>query len=298
MLNIDMVEKYTCCICGKTESSHWYNHFDKEENFVGKKCNICKKMLDRYGTIDPVEIQNIKYEYHRNIRLKIKCCVCNSDKSYVKGLDQFGYDIYDWRSCKCGKGNCTIYICKKCYCKEYVKADDSQNNIRKCLADSRTGNIDRFTNHGKDLIGQWIAARVLGLKDLNLENNNFREPIDLSMHIIYGNIDVKIRTYDHVSRKWGFSPLKSGSRTTYDFDHLLAICIDKYEPWKHVERVYIIPRDAIGHVIGFAIVISEIRTCKWDQFRISEVAYDKIYNSVNIPRFFSPWDLWKGKYDI
>ncbi len=53
--------------------------------------------------------------------------------------------------------------------------------------------------------------------------------------------------------------LKNDCRTTYEFDHLLVICMDKNEPWK--ERVYIISRDVIGYIVGLAIVkpVSENR---------------------------------------
>lgn len=34
-----------------------------------------------------------------------------------------------------------------------------------------------------------------------------------------------------------------------------------------------------------------------EKYRINEKPFDDVYHSVDIPKFFSPFDLWKGKYD-
>lgn len=69
--------------------------------------------------------------------------------------------------------------------------EDSYRNAIKSVANVRTGNLDRSCSTGKAIISQWVSALVLGLKDMNLENNNFNESIDLSLHFKYGGIDVK-----------------------------------------------------------------------------------------------------------
>lgn len=258
-------------------------------------------IVDEYGDIiiglTKEQINSAIEDPKRYKQKEKECCICGNNTTYMKGLDQFGNPVYGWRNCVCGKKNCTKFLCNACGSNICQNLSDSQNNKRKYIADSRTGNIDRFTNHGKDLIGQWMGAQVLGLKDLNLENNNFREYVDLSPHIIRGNVDVKIRTYNPISCQWNISPIKRDCRTTYEFDNILAICMDKYEHWKHVEKVHMIPKNAVEGITGFAIVKpTSLRGCKWDQFLIDRTHYEELYNSVDIPRFFNPWNLWQGKY--
>jgi hypothetical protein len=155
----------------------------------------------------------------------------------------------------------------------------------------RKGNFSRFEILGRAVIGQWIAAKTLGLYDLNIHNNNFREPIDLSRHPDYGNIDVKIATYNCANVQHRFHGIRQ------NFDNLLALCMDKYEQWKNVEMAYIIPVECINTENITIVKKVSSRKSKWDEFRIDEKPYNDMYRGVDIPEFFSPFDLWKGKYD-
>lgn len=93
------------------------------------------------------------------------------------------------------------------------------HDAKKSIADSRTGNLDRFDSIGKMVIGQWITGKTLGIKDLNIEKDNFHEPIDHSRHPIYGDIDTKISSYDNIEKRWTVSSI------THNFDNICIITL-------------------------------------------------------------------------
>lgn len=71
-----------------------------------------------------------------------------------------------------------------------------------------------------------------------------------------------------------------------------------YDQWKDVEMAFMIP---IVHINTNSITIVKnisSRGSKWDAFMIDIKPFNDIYHSVDIPEFFSPFDLWKDKYDI
>lgn len=80
-----------------------------------------------------------------------------------------------------------------------------------------------------------------------------------------------------------------------NFDTVVVLCGDMYKPWKYIERVYIIPKSEIKGSI--TIVKNSSRSSKWEIFRVDEKPYNDIYHSVDIPKYFSPFALWKGKYN-
>ncbi len=216
------------------------------------------------------------------------CIICGSNKT---GLTKIGNP--HWLKYYDEKGNWDekSYICTVCYMNAYKNLPDSTQHFRKMFAKSRTGNFSRFERPGKTVIGQWIVAKTLGLKDLNIYNNNFREPIDLSSHPVYGNIDVKIATYNHINDQWRFEGIR------HNFDNLFIICMDRYEPWNDVEMVFKVPIIYINTDSITIIKNLSSRGSKWKNFRIDRKPYNDTYHSVNIPEFFSPFYLWKGMYD-
>lgn len=221
------------------------------------------------------------------------CCRCGNTKTYIKNTG-----MPEWRSCKCTKENCAGYLCKKCWSKNYnVLHNIDYVNLRKDISNSRTGNISRYTSHGKGIIGQWVGAKTLGLKDLNIENNNFNEPIDLSYHQLYGRPDVKIKTLKN--GEWHIS-MGTNRIGKQKFDTSIILCMDRYELWKDVEIVYAIPWKIIENrkiTSGFTIIKGSSRYLWYEEFRIDERPFNRVYHSVDIPEIFNPWNLWGGKYD-
>lgn len=237
------------------------------------------------------EEETINYKEWKNYR----CCECGSKETYIKPNGS-----YLWYTCKCNKKDCTEHLCNKCYMKIQNNLPNSYNNSKKMIANSRTGNLDRYSEDGKGFIGQWIAAKTLRLKDLNIEKDNFLEHIDLSKHPIHGKPDVKTRTFNPILGYWGISHIygKWYDIDNYPFDSLFLLLMDEYEPWRNIEKVYIIPKYRIKYISGTSFTKNSSRVDNYKKFRVDENPYNDVYHSVDIPKFFSPFDLWNGKYDI
>jgi hypothetical protein len=217
-----------------------------------------------------------------NIEKRV-CFVCRSNDTYIYHGSSKWYRHID------NKGDWTgNWLCCNCYNNIRNSLDDSYNNIKKLVTNWRTGNVDRDSNDGKAFISQWVGAKVLGLKDLNIENKNYHEPIDLSRHHLYGNIDVKVGIWISVGEYWNVNIRK------YDFDTIIIVCTDQHRPWQNIERVYIIPKDILKSVVS--IYKNPSRSVWYEKYRTDNKCYNYIYHTVDIPKYFSPFDLWNGKY--
>ncbi len=63
-----------------------------------------------------------------------------------------------------------------------------------------------------------------------------------------------------------------------------------------IERIYIIPKNRIK-VASMTIIKDSSREGWYEEFRTDEKYYNDMYHSIEIPKRFSPSELWKGKYD-
>lgn len=241
-------------------------------------------MVEKISTVDEKDVA--KKTRAKKYMGNVKCHECGSSDTHTRAngkLDWYRYysEKEEWDG--------VSYLCHKCYVKKYQSGQDSQCNIIKSMRSSRIGSLDRFVNHGKAVIGQWIAGKVLGLKDLNIEIDNFKVPIDLSEHAVHGKIDVKASSLSVTYGIWSF-PIKDRG-----FDNIIILCMSK--SFDSVERVYIIPKIEFLNRIHISIVKSPSKGVQWyEKYRIDEKCYNDVYRSVEIPRFFSPFDLWNDKY--
>lgn len=274
-----------CCICGGNDtyiyqgSPKWHIHRCNKENCTGYICYSCSLV----GSLKTSEYLLKKRELSLRFKGR-KCCICENEKS----------DGNCWFRNYDNKENWTgEWICKTCYSKIYQRDNSySPNNIKKSLRNCRIGNLNRFDENGKGIIGQWIVLKTLGIGDFNIENDNFRYPID-SYHSIYGKIDVKTAT--SIDEKWQFAIRRFdfGSAT---FDTIIILCMDRYELWKDVERSYIIPKEGIENFVHTSI--TKNHPGRYEKYRTDEKSFNDTYHSVDIPDPFSPLDLWSGKYNI
>lgn len=89
----------------------------------------------------------------------------------------------------------------------------------------------------------------------------------------------------------------------HNFDSIAVTYMDNNNPWKNTNRVYIIPESELYGETQITIYedwpkVSRRSKFEWiEKYRINEKPFNDIYHSVDIPRCFSPFDLWKGKYD-
>ena len=154
------------------------------------------------------------------IQGKVPCFRCRTN-------DRYTFRYYD------DEGNWTgKYICKNCH-----------NKIK---TDCRNRNLDPLSTVGKGFIGEMIIAKYLGLKNCNLELDNFNARFDISPDSGYKRIQVK--TPSLIGGKW-----KATIGKTHNFDTVFIVCMDKNEPWKDIKRMYIVPEEELHNDIQIDI---------------------------------------------
>lgn len=214
--------------------------------------------------------KRIKYK-RRGYKYKGReCCKCKIDLS--EG-DYHGIKDYDEEGNWDGKS----YLCWSCYMKKY-------NKDRNARANWRTGNLSRYSPSGKGFIGAQIVAKTYGIYDCNIIMDNFNFYIDLSKHSEYGYVEVKTATLNIERGNWKFA-LKMWKQ----FDTLILVCMDQYEPWKNVKRVYAIPCEYVMNQIGVTITEAPSSKGKWEgtkwgQFRLDERQFIDTYHKMDITK--------------
>ena len=318
----------TCCKCGTSKSPYWHRYYDDNNNQTKKRicydckleiekeknrkikerrspnqnrispdavcyrcgqkavawerdskgittgnliCRQCYNFWHRYGTYE-------KYKTRRVDHTNTRCYICGSNKTYIRGIDSEGKEIYDWRKDKDGN-----YICSSC-----------RSNINKKSERLwRMGLISRYIETGVGIVGQYIVAKTIRVDDLNIINDNLRQPVDLSEHSIYGISDVKIATLADDNR-WTFGTVFNRCDTVF------YVGMDRYVPWKDVEMVCAAPCDLVFKDSSISIFNDIPKGRKWDilqKYRIDKKPFNDTYHNVDIPEFFNPIDLWEGRYD-
>lgn len=209
---------------------------------------------------------------NRKIYKNRRCCKCGKDKTYISTT---GTSI--WRTHKCGNKDCTRHLCLRCHMRYYQKNNpNSQHNTLKYMRDWRIGQLSRYSSTGKGLIGVYIICKFLGTQDNNIKYDNFNFYIDIN-HSIYGNVEVKISGL--IKGKWSF-----GNLQRHKFDTLFLICMDEYNPWKNVLRVYTIPYHEIINICTIGIYKdpdSSKGPFRYDSYICDNGEFNTIYKSID-----------------
>lgn len=232
-----------------------------------------------------------------------KCCSCGDSETYIKFLDFEGRPIYKWYSCKCGKKDCTRYICNKCHMKIQNRLPDSYHNVDRSVKNIRTGNLDKDSSTGKAIISQAVVCNVLGVEDLNIEMDNFRWAIDLENEK-YGKIDVKGPSLSAITRGpsihyyWRVDTNRKIDCDTYI---ILGFTFDR----KYIEYVWIIPNDENMYNVPNIKIWRTIRNVsKYEHFKIDPKPYNDAYHSLmeflKDKKYFGIEDIkkWLNKLQI
>lgn len=252
----------------------WRRYKDKYGNWDGKSY-LC------YGCY--FNIGKPRISKHENT----VCCKCGGKDTYINNNGKINWlRNYDEK----GQWDRKSYLCTYCYDKRRQSLPDSQNNLMKSIANCRTGNVSIYDEKGKGIIGQAVAAKTLKIEDLNIKMDNFIYAIDLGRHCEHGYIEVKTRTLKN--GKWSIR-----SYQMRDFDNILILCMDTYEPWKDVERVYIIPWAEAIKRSGLTIVRDPSRDVWYYEFRVDEKPFNDNYHSLisylNDRKYFGVEDIKK-----
>lgn len=205
------------------------------------------------------------YDNSRNKKSYIgyKCCKCGRIETYIK---DDGTPV--WSECTCGRPECTGVLCAWCNWKE----DNKKYKPGAC----RSGDLDRYSPQGKGFIGAQIVAITLGLDDCNIIMDNFCFYVDLSRHSKYGYVEVKTSTFLVERKYW-----KCANVNALKFDTLIFVCMDQYEPWKNVLRIYAIPSNVL---MNQGTVSIGANGSKWDKFIIDEKQFNSTYHKMDIKK--------------
>lgn len=136
------------------------------------------------------------------------------------------------------------------------------------MAYSRLGNLNPNSSSGKGYIFQLLTCKWLGVKDLNIENNNFAAPIDHSRNPELGTLQSKGAAYQKMYGFWSFSVENEEMKS---FDNMIFYCTDKF--MKILERVYIVPKkEVIKRRKRISIVKNPSKGFPWyEKYRLQDI---------------------------
>lgn len=159
---------------------------------------------------------------------KYECCVCGIE--LIKGMiarKEYKNGMWTGR-----------WLCDSCRKKIYYVTN--QSDKIKSTANSRTGLLDPNSTKAKGDMFEELTCEWRGVKNLNLENDNFNSPIDHSMDQELGIIQTKGKFYDHINGKWGANWVMDHEKK---FDCYIFYCADK--DGNTIERIYIFPKSEV-----------------------------------------------------
>lgn len=161
------------------------------------------------------------------------------------------------------------WVCPDCYQKY---DSNSQLNIKKSIADSRTGNLSLNSSSGKGCKGEELLCIWKGFTNLNKEYDNYNSPIDCKDLVTELCYQVKIAYYNSVNKRWSqnFGSMQSLSIKGFRFKSLFLFCIS--EDGKKVERLYEIPEEDIIFRLGITIAKNSCpsRVAWYDKYRFED----------------------------
>lgn len=125
---------------------------------------------------------------------------------------------------------------------------------------------------------QYVCANTLDVKDLNIETDNFTYYVDLSEHVNYGYSEVKTATFNKIDGRWYLNRIHKEN-----FDTLLLVCMDQYDPWKNVKRICAIPSNMITTTTTITIYDAPSVRLRWyERFEIDPKPFNDNYHKMNI----------------
>lgn len=206
-----------------------------------------------------------------------KCFKCGNEKTFVdhSGRQHWSYH-YGEKGERTGEWLCNTCRMNTESTKKYYK--DRYEEL-KHVTDCRNAYININRDKCKGCIGVQICAITLGVNILDIEMDNFRYFVDLSAHQEYGYGEVKTATLNVREGRWYFSKIHKEN-----FDTLILVCMDQYEHWKDVMRIYIIPTHKITTTTTITIYLSSSRITWYENFEIDVKPYNNTYHNMDIER--------------
>ncbi len=196
-----------------------------------------------------------------------KCCRCGTTTTYTDKKS----GVAAWRKRKInGKWDGENYYCDSCHHK--LK--------RKC----RNKEIEKNSRQGKGFRIEQVIAKTLGIKNCNIELDNFNVGLDLYDPTKYK--DIQSRSAEPSIRKSSWN----GKIYEYDvwhfpidppeYDTYFAVCMT--ENYKDIERIYVIPADKLPVSAGLTIYKEPKNPAWYEKYRIDESPFNETYHSLKI----------------
>ena len=198
---------------------------------------------------------------HKTDFTNVKCCICGKDKltskSALREYDKKG----DWTR---------NWLCTNCYTRDY------DHNRR--LSNRRIGNIDPNSNYAKGDRFEELTCRWKGVKNLNIENDNYKMSVDHTPDIHGIIYQTRGKLYNSRYGYWFFGNFEMDWYKEFD----IMICYCASEDGKIIMRIYEIPISEIIERKGMAIVKNIIyKSCGWyEKYRITDEETIKKVNEI------------------
>lgn len=165
------------------------------------------------------------------------------------------------------------YLCIRHYNMNYrMRHKDDMDKTKKELRNCRNGQLDPHSNTGKGFIFEQIVCKTLGIRNCNIELDNWNSHTDIDKHEKYGYISAKganVRLGE-----WSFSNIDAGI-----FDTLILICMSSD---KNVERVYAIPVTEAKKRSSVCVRLNPSRGAWYEKYRIDESPFDRTYHNIKL----------------
>lgn len=200
------------------------------------------------------------------------CYICNSKDTYIRPNGDPEWIKYKDEN---GIWNEKSYMCKSCYGKLYQKDPKSSNSAKKSVANCRTGQLSIYSETGKGLINESVVAKVRNLRNMNIDEDNFRSKFDLSIDPEFGRPQIKGSTL--IGKQFHVS-IGEGR----NFDHIWILCKDR----NYIKKVYIIPVSELCNTYiniydDWSKKERESSNFEWvEKYKVDEKPYNDAYKSL------------------
>lgn len=153
------------------------------------------------------------------------------------------------------------WLCKNCWNKNERKTNPNcLDNVKKSLANYRTGNLDHNSDTAKGRKGEDTWCEWRKTENYNTKINSLCAPGFDTKDPKYGRVQIRSPSLYYAGYWKGW--VVSGLGDWHDFDTIVVLCID--EERKNIMRLYIIPELALNGQRGITITTGCI---KWEEFR-------------------------------
>ncbi len=163
------------------------------------------------------------------------------------------------------------WLCNNCRNKDIQKYDpNSGNNIIKSLAGHRTGNLNPNSSTAIGNVFEELTCRWKGVKNLNKENDNYKNPIDHSPDEAGKIYQTKGKLYDPINKYWHINIINEHNAIIngFEFTHLIIYCANK--DGNIIERLYIFPIEEAIKRTGIKIYKNPSKGFWYEKYRIKD----------------------------